>query len=134
MSSDVNNWDLVRFPDGDARFVWSQIYETLVRLDTELNEVPCLAASWEPGEGGKVWTFKLRQGVKFHDGIPFTAAAVLYSYVERADVIKRKIIPLESVEALDDYTVRFTLSQPAPLPSYLTPFCQTQFSVLYILH
>ncbi|MBT9142456.1 MAG: hypothetical protein DDT29_00850 [Dehalococcoidia bacterium] len=54
VSSDVNNWDLVRFPDGDARFAWSQIYETLVRLDTELNEVPGLATSWEPGEEGKV--------------------------------------------------------------------------------
>ncbi len=120
VSSDVNNWDLVRFPDGDARFAWSQIYETLVRLDTELNEVPGLATSWEPSEGGKVWTFKLRQGIKFHDGTPFTAAAVFYSYGERADVVKRKVMPLVSVEALDDYTVRFLLSRPAPLPSYLT--------------
>jgi len=95
------------------RFAWSQIYETLVRLDTELNEVPGLATSWEPGEGGKVWTFKLRQGIKFHDGTPFTAATVLYSYGERADVVKSKVMPLVSVEALDDYTVRFVLSRPA---------------------
>jgi peptide/nickel transport system substrate-binding protein len=76
VSGDVLNWDLVKFPDGDTRFIWSQVYETLVRLDTDLKEQPGLAVSWEPSEEGKVWTFNLRQGVKFHDGSPFNAAAV----------------------------------------------------------
>ncbi len=120
ISSDVMNWDLVKFPDGDARFVWSQIYETLVRLDTDLKEQPGLAVSWEPSEGGKVWTFKLRKGVKFHDGSPFNAAAVKYSYGERADVIKRKMLPITEIQTPDDYTVKFILSRPVPLPSYFT--------------
>jgi peptide/nickel transport system substrate-binding protein len=120
ISSDVVNWDLVKFPDGDARFVWSQIYETLVRLDTDLKEIPGLAVSWEPSGGGKVWTFKLKEGAKFHDGSPFNAAAVKYSYSERADVIKRKMLPITEIQTPDEYTVKFVLSRPVPLPSYFT--------------
>lgn len=120
VSGDVLNWDLSMFPDGDTRFIWSQVYETLVRLDTDLKEQPGLAVSWESSGEGKVWTFKLRQGVKFHDGSPFNAAAVKYSYSERADVIKRKMIPLVEIQTPDDYTVKFILSRPVPLPSYLT--------------
>lgn len=52
ISSDVNNWYLDKFADGDARFVWSQVYETLVRLDSNLNITPGLAESWETPDNG----------------------------------------------------------------------------------
>ncbi|AGL00373.1 ABC transporter substrate-binding protein [Desulfoscipio gibsoniae] len=120
ISTDVSNWDLDKFPEGDSRFPWSQIYETLVRLDTDLKEQPGLAVSWEPSEGGKVWTFHLRKGVKFSDGSPLNAEAVVYSYSSRADVVKRKMLPVQSIEPVDEYTVKFTCSQPTPLPSYFT--------------
>jgi peptide/nickel transport system substrate-binding protein len=120
VSSDVMNWDLEKFPDGDARFVWSQIYETLVRLSTDLKEQPGLAASWEPAAGGSEWIFHLRKNVKFSDGSPFNAQAVVYSYSQRADVMKRKLLPLKSIEVIDDYTVKFICTKPTPLPSYLT--------------
>ncbi|MFA6807755.1 MAG: ABC transporter substrate-binding protein [Eubacteriales bacterium] len=120
IGTDINTWDIVKFPDGDARFVWSQMYETLVRLDSDLNLVPGLAESWESQEDGKVWIFHLRKNVKFHDGTPFTAAAVQYSYGDRAYVTNVKTLQLESVEALDDYTVKFTCVWPLPLPTYLT--------------
>lgn len=103
ISTDINTWDITQFPDGDARFVWSQIYETLVRLDEDLNLVPGLAESWEPQENGKVWIFHLRKGVKFHDGTPFTADAVKYSYGDRGYVTQVKTLQLEKIEALDDY-------------------------------
>ncbi|MEG3072134.1 MAG: ABC transporter substrate-binding protein [Candidatus Syntrophopropionicum ammoniitolerans] len=73
MGTDINTWDIDKFPDGDARFVWSKIYETLVRLDTDLNLIPGLAQSWETTDNGKTWIFKLRENVRFHDGTPFTA-------------------------------------------------------------
>ena len=41
---------------------------------------PGLATSWKTTDGGKVWTFHLRHGVKFHDGTPFNAAAVCYNF------------------------------------------------------
>lgn len=55
ISSDVNNWYLDRFAEGDARFVWSQVYETLVRLDSDMNITLRLAESWETPDEGKTW-------------------------------------------------------------------------------
>lgn len=120
IGTDINTWDITAFPEGDGRFVWSQIYETLVRLDTELNMVAGLAESWESEEDGKVWIFNLRQDVKFHDGTPFNADAVVFSYGDSSYVAKTKTLQLESVEAIDDYTVKFTCTKAIPLPTYLT--------------
>lgn len=120
IATDVNTWDITQFPDGDARFVWSQAYETLVRLDEDLNVIPGLAESWEPQDNGKVWIFHLRKGVKFHDGTPFTAEAVKYSYGERAYVTKVKTLEFEDIEVVDDYTVKFICKKPISLPTYLT--------------
>lgn len=120
IGTDVNTWDIVKFPDGDARFVWSQIYETLVRLDADLELIPGLAESWESQEDGKVWIFKLRQDVKFHDGTPFTAEAVKYSYSDRAYAKKAKILKIDNIEVIDEYTVKFICARPMPLPTYLT--------------
>ncbi len=120
IGTDINTWDIVQFPDGDARFVWSQIYETLVRLDADLNLIPGLAESWEPQENGKVWIFQLRKDAKFHDGTPFNAEAVVYSYGDRAYVTTVKTLQLEKVEAIDEHTVKFTCTKSMPLPTYLT--------------
>src|SRR5688572_20381474 len=55
-----------------------QVYEYLVHRDKQLNFVPGLATSWEQLSPLK-WRFKLRQGVKFHDGSPFNADDIVYS-------------------------------------------------------
>ena len=58
------------------------VYETLTTVDPTAPDLvkPLLATSWESSEGGKVWTFHLRQGVKFHGGFPFTSADVMFSF------------------------------------------------------
>jgi peptide/nickel transport system substrate-binding protein len=69
--------------DGNSIIVQDQIYNRLMEFkpgSTEL--VPALATNWSVSKDGKTWTFKLRQGVKFHDGTPFDAAAVKFN-VER---------------------------------------------------
>lgn len=121
ISTDVNNWYLDKFPGGDARFVWSQVYETLVRLDTDLNIVPGLAESWETPDDGKTWIFHLKEDIYFHNGAPFDANAVIFSYSDESYVKKMGALrSLDHIETIDENTVKFVLNRPMPLPFYLT--------------
>lgn len=98
--------------------VLNNVYETLTRyVDGKLE--PVLAAEWSSNEDGTVWTFKLRRGVKFHDGTELTSAAVKFS-VERT--IRLAGGPayiwdsVEKIETPDPYTVVFKLKYPANIP------------------
>jgi len=81
------------------------------------NVIGDLAESWEVSPDGTEITFKLHQGVKWHDGMPFTAEDVVYSLDRMADVIRSKIanrIPAyQSSEAIDDHTVKVYLKHPS---------------------
>jgi peptide/nickel transport system substrate-binding protein len=67
--------------DGESLRVIDQLFESLVRLRPGTTKVePGLATKWKASKGGKVWTFTLRKGVKFHDGTKFNAAAVCYNF------------------------------------------------------
>lgn len=79
---------------------------------------PKLAVSWESNEDATEWTFHLREGVKFHDGEPFNAEAVKYSISKTIELgIGTAYIwgPVEEMEVVDDYTIKFKLSYSAPL-------------------
>jgi len=94
------------------------IFDTLVKIDPKTGKiVPCLAEKWEISPDGKVWTFYLRKGVKFHDGRELTAEDVKYSIWNRAIVAKTEpswmIADLvEKIEVADKYTVKFYLKAP----------------------
>ena len=106
------------------RQVMASIYDRLVDIDENGKIVPMLAESYEVSGDGTVYTFKLRQGVQFHDGEPFDAEAVKFNlerYQEEDSVRSTEIEPVESVEAVDDSTVRVTLKRPfAPFLAVLT--------------
>ena len=80
--------------------------------------VPGLAVSWTESDDGKTWTFKLRDGVKFHDGTAFDSMAVKGS-VERTKKLKRGAAwiwdAVTSIETPDPLTVVFRLSKPTPI-------------------
>ena len=59
--------------------------EYLVLANDQLNYEPWLATSWKPNSTGTVWTFKIRQGVKFNDGTPMTVDDVVYSFQYHAN-------------------------------------------------
>jgi peptide/nickel transport system substrate-binding protein len=64
-----------------AQIVFFQIFDPLVVRDPKDNAIkPWLAASWTVSPDGKVYTFRLRPGVKFQDGTPFDAAAVMFNF------------------------------------------------------
>src|SRR5215213_5230106 len=80
-SNDPRILDPALASDGESLRVSSQIYETLVTTAPGSTEViPKLATSWSASDDGLDWTFELQQGVVFHDGEPFDAAAVCFNF------------------------------------------------------
>ncbi len=92
------------------------MYESLLRYDTDLEPMPQLAKSWEVSEDGLVYTFHLNEGVKWHDGEDFTSEDVVFStdvYLREMNPRTRTILEhVESIEAPDEHTVVFTLKNP----------------------
>jgi peptide/nickel transport system substrate-binding protein len=94
-----------------------QMYEFLVARDKELKIVPSLATEWKQ-DGPLKWTFKLRKGVKFHEGQPFTADDVVFSVnraKEKTSQIDHYANALGEPKKIDDYTVEFNLTQFNPI-------------------
>ena len=94
-----------------------QIYEPLIRADAGGNLVPGLAESWNV-ENDTTIIFYLRKDVKFHDGTPFNAEAVKanYEYFVNPDVaaiFATELKDLQSVDVIDEYTVKITLAKPS---------------------
>ncbi len=104
----------------------NMIYEPLVITDHNLQIAPALAESWEFAEDAMTLTFKLREGVKFHDGSDFTADDVIASYNRILDeatgaAARTNYVSIQSMEAPDPYTVIFHLSTPdVPLLTAMT--------------
>ena len=108
------------------------LYDGLVRYKQGSLEVePALASSWKISKDGKRYTFKLRKGVKFHDGTPFNAEAVKFNFDRMLDPkhpyhdtgpfpLAFFFKSIVETKVIDDYTVQFRLDKPyAPLLSNL---------------
>ncbi len=95
----------------------NNVYEGLVRRNKDMAIEGSLAESWEP-LADKGWRFHLRKDVTFHDGAPFTAEDVLFSYErassEEADT-SSWFSPVSKVVQQDDYTIDFLTHQPNPI-------------------
>lgn len=107
------------------RQVMNQIFDKLVDLDEKLKIVPGIATAWKITNGGLTYTFKIRTGVKFHDGTPLDAAAVKYSLDRNltleGSARKGELKSVKEVRVIDPTTVQITLSQPyGPLLAVLT--------------
>lgn len=90
--------------------------ESLFTLGDKYNVIPMLAESYKIGEGGKVYTIKLREGVLFHNGKEMTSADVVASinrWGKIATVGKRLFSQVESFKAVDKYTVELRLKGPS---------------------
>jgi peptide/nickel transport system substrate-binding protein len=94
-----------------------QVYEYLVHRDKQLNFIPGLATSWEQLSPLK-WRFKIRQGVKFHDGTPFTADDVVYSINRAKEPTSQIAVYANAVGTptkIDESTVEFELAKVNPI-------------------
>jgi peptide/nickel transport system substrate-binding protein len=97
--------------------VLENVFDTLVEPDDNLEMRPALAESWDVSPDQLVWTFHLRKGVTFHDGSPFTADDVVYSYrriIDQQLANVDKFSAVSGVAAADPATVRITVKQPTP--------------------
>ena len=105
-----------------------QTGEYLCLSDQTLTLKPVLATSWTPNSAADVWTFKIRQGVKFHDGSPLTADDVVYTYKLQTNPAGKSsalsalggVLTPSGVQKVDDFTVAFHLKAPNGNFPYLT--------------
>lgn len=98
----------------------SALYGYLVTYGPKYDLVGDLATSWTPNADATQWTFKLREGVRFHNGKPFTADDVVYTIQRVLDPavgssalsLLKPVLDRDGVKALDDHTVVFQLKAP----------------------
>lgn len=112
--------------DDDAYHLYA-VYNRLVGINFDMQAVPELADSWSVSPDGLTWTFKLRKGVKFHDGKEFGAADVVYTFKRLIDpavgspaASTLSFLTADGIKAVDDSTVSFTTATPiANLPELI---------------
>lgn len=110
----VGQWDPYNNTSLAHDRLQQQVYDNLVERDENLKLVPGLATSWTLVDD-KTWEFKLREGVKFHDGQTFTAKDVKASIEHASDpntVASFYYVRKMEVEIVDDYTVRIHTGEP----------------------
>jgi peptide/nickel transport system substrate-binding protein len=134
---DATSLNPVVATDGQSYIAEWPIYDSLVELDDKLGVKPLLAESWEVSRDGLTYTFKLKKGVKWHDGKPFTARDVAFTFysvldpkvttphrgyfdalvgfpelTNKENPKKPEELAQKPIEVLDDHTVRFRLRYP----------------------
>jgi peptide/nickel transport system substrate-binding protein len=133
--SDAISLDPARPTDNESAEVLEQVFETLVRYHPGTTNVePALATSWETDESGLLWTFHLREGVRFHDGSALDADAVVFSFERQRDpghpyhtgrfnYWENNFRNNLKVEKVDAMTVQFRIaSRYAPFLANMTMF------------
>ena len=114
---DASNLIPMLASDTSSRDIINLVYNGLVKYDKDMSLVGDLAESWEVSEDGKIITFHLHKKVNWHDGSPFTAQDVLFTYQVMVDektptAYGNDFLQVEKAEAVDDYTFQVTYSRP----------------------
>jgi peptide/nickel transport system substrate-binding protein len=134
----ITDMDPVTIYDQGGIVLIQQVCEYLIALDNQNGLKPQLAESWEGNEDASVWTFKLRQGVKFNDGSPMEAADVVASLERVVDpdsgsgalAALQGILSPGGAKAVDTYTVECTLDKPFADFPYLV--CQSSYNTVIL--
>ena len=104
-------------PDIGSVLINKVIFSALVRPDEQLRPQPDLAASWATSADGLEYTFNLKPGVKWHDGEPFTATDVKFTFDQAIDIssgsrLRSDFAAIAGIDVIDSLTVRFRLKAP----------------------
>lgn len=126
-ASDAARMNIIAFPEpptlfigldqnGSTQTVAGKMYESLLTFDFDFTPRPSLAESWEISDDRLSYTFKLVKTAKWHDGKPFTADDVVFTTKEFLTEVHPRARSIfancETIEALDEHTVRFVLKKP----------------------
>lgn len=103
--------------DSSSSGIIDLVYSGLVKIDKDLNLVPDAAESWDISEDGLTITFHLRKNIKWHDGQPFTAKDVMFSYKTMIDpktptAYAEQFKQVKTARVIDDYTFEVTYGRP----------------------
>ena len=114
---DASNLIPLLASDSTSHGIAGLIFNGLIKYDKDIRIVGDLAESWEISKDGLVIIFHLRKGVRWHDGRPFTAADVLYTYQVTVDpktptAYAGDFLKVKKAEVLDDWTFRATYDKP----------------------
>ncbi|MCX5822875.1 MAG: peptide-binding protein [Deltaproteobacteria bacterium] len=114
---DASNLIPLLASDSTSHEIAGLVFNGLIKYDKDIRIVGDLAESWEISKDGLVITFHLRKGVRWHDGRPFTAADVLYTYQVTVDpktptAYAGDFLKVKKAEVLDDWTFRATYDKP----------------------
>jgi peptide/nickel transport system substrate-binding protein len=104
-------------PDIGSVLINKVIFSALVRPDEQLRPQPDLATSWTTSDDGLEYTFNLKPGVRWHDGEPFTANDVKFTFDQAIDLssgsrLRSDFAAIAGVDVIDSLTVRFRLKAP----------------------
>jgi peptide/nickel transport system substrate-binding protein len=127
-SGEKQSMDPADMHSGDDAYHTFAVYNRLVDIDDNFNVLPELATEWSVSADGLTWTFKLRDGVKFHSGKDFSSADVVYSFKrlldEQTGSGARAVLEFldpDGIKAPDARTVTFTTKNPVvELPVLIT--------------
>ena len=118
-SGEKQSMDPADMESGDDAYHIFAVYNRLVDVDDNYKIIPELATEWSASPDNLTWTFKLRQGVKFHSGKDFTAKDVVYTFKRMLDPALGsgakavlEFLDPDGIKAVDDYTVTFTTKKP----------------------
>ena len=114
---DASNLIPLLASDSTSHEIAGLVFNGLIKYDKDVHIVGDLAESWEISRDGLVITFHLRKGVRWHDGKPFTAHDVLYTYQVTVDpktptAYAGDFLKVKKAEVLDDHTFRATYDRP----------------------
>ena len=115
-SADPGGFDPARGPSGMSHVVIEQIYGTLINLDADAQPYAGLSESWTQAADGLSWTFKLREGLTFHNGEALTAEDVVYTFErimpeDSGYAYRSQVETIDEVVAIDELTVEFRLNR-----------------------
>jgi ABC-type transport system substrate-binding protein len=114
--SEIRTLDPARIDQVEQFQISSNVLSGLTHIDRDFVAQPDLAADWTVSDDGTAYTFNLREGVTFHNGDPFTADDVLFTYRRSKDpaqsIHSQVLVNVVDAEKVDDLTVRFRLARP----------------------